>query len=251
MHFSILLFLIQIFSACSKKSTLPDTENPGQPNNGTVRGRVVNQQGQPIGQARIHISNDIYYNVGVQTTSNDNGLYQANIPEGSWRAYAQINVEYQGRLFQRLDLDPENTQSFTADSAAVRNFTWKLTGLKPEPLAGYYGGLIALYNDPNCEIWDVENIEFTLTPLAPLIDGSQGATLKLKSGLPGSDNFKLLKDVPIGKYEVTAKHLPTGKRLKLAPHNSQDDFNDSMVLYFEPELNFCNNCTVIVFTDRE
>lgn len=252
-YIPLILFAIQTIGACSKSnsSSGDDDQNPGNPDRGTVIGRVLTQQGIPVRNARVFISNDLYYNVGLQTSTNDNGNYQIAVPEGSWRAYAQMDVMYEGRLFQRLDLAPENTNSFSTDSAAVRNFTWKLTGTKPAPLAGYFGGLIALYNDPNCEIWDVENIEFTLTPLAPLIDGSTGETLKLRSGVPGSDHFKLLKDVPIGKYKVTATHLPSGKKLKLAPHNNQENFGDSITLYFEPELNFCTNCSVIVFTDRE
>ena len=142
------------------------------------------------------------------------------------------------------------SHSFAGGEGAVRNFRWKLSGEKPVPLAGYYGGLVNLYNDPNCELWDVENIEFTFTPDGPMIDGSAGMVIKTTSGLPGTDNFKKIPDVPMGRYIVTAKHLPSGKTIKLAHNNGQYNYSNSITIDFEPELNFCNRCMVILYNDK-
>src|SRR5690606_1252525 len=111
---------------------------------------------------------------------------------------------------------------------AVRNFEWRLTGKRPEPLSGEYGGLVTFDSYPGVYI-DDKQIEFTFTPLTPLIDGSTGTTLQLKS----PDGYTL-KDIPMGRYEVTARYQ--GKSVKLRKWNTDDTFQEKFILDFEPEI---------------
>src|SRR3546814_11710318 len=50
----------------------------------------------------------------------------------------------------------------------------------------------------------MEDVELTLTPSGPLIDGSEGKTLVLRQGDHYWVQFGYLEDIPIGRYTVTA-----------------------------------------------
>lgn len=54
----------------------------------------------------------------------------------------------------------------------------------------------------------------------------------------------------MGKYIVTAKHLPSDKALKLSNYNGPDNYTHSLAIGFEPELNYCNRCMAIAYSDR-
>lgn len=45
---------------------------------------------------------------------------------------------------------------------------------------GFYGGTVYLYPDPDNDIRDSENIEFTFTHVANLIDGNPGQVIVRK-----------------------------------------------------------------------
>lgn len=70
-----------------------------------------------------------------------------------------------------------------------------------------------------------------------------------KGGRPQTATYSQVPDIPIEKYTVTAKHVPTGKSLKLRK-SYQGDYAASMVAEFEPEFNFYNRCLTIQFSDK-
>ncbi|HKO82339.1 MAG TPA: carboxypeptidase-like regulatory domain-containing protein [Chitinophagaceae bacterium] len=237
-----------ILIACANNS-VQGNDNFDQVEKGFAKGRVVDTQGKPIAGAKVYVDNTIYFNSGISTTTNADGFYKVQVPPGSWRVYAEITIQYNGRKFKKLDLHPDNADSFAGTDGVVRNFQWKLTGEKPEPLVGFYGGLVNLFNNPNGNMYDVENIEFTFTPAGPLIDGSEGLVIKAKCGAPRSESYSKINDIPMGKYVVTAKYLPSGKQLKLSDYNGQDNYVPSLTIEFEPELNYCNRCMAIAYSD--
>lgn len=247
-----LLFLSIIFSnmlaACSANDETSNNDY-SKPEKGFAKGRVLDTKGKPIAGAKLYIDNTIYYNSGLSTTTNAEGYYRIQVPQGSWRVYAEITITYNGRRFKKIELDPDNADSFAGSDGVVRNFQWKLTGEKPEPLVGFYGGLANLFNNPNGNMYDVENIEFTFTPDGPLIDGSAGAVIKTKCGAPRSETYSKINDIPMGRYIVTAKHLPSGKNLKLSDYSGPDNYSYSLTIEFEPQLNYCNRCMAIAYSD--
>jgi hypothetical protein len=237
-----------VLVACTDSIARGDV-NYTRPEKGYAKGRVVDTKGQPIAGARIYVDNTLYDNSGISTTTNADGYYRIQIPRGSWRVYAETSIAYNGKNFDKLVLHPNNPNSFADAEGAIRNFQWKLTGERPKPLAGYYGGLVNLLNNPNGKLYDVENIEFTFTPDGALIDGSTGSIIKAKSGAPGTENYSRINDIPIGRYTVTAKHLPSGRQLKLSCNNGQHNFTPSLSIDFEPALNYCTKCMAIVFSE--
>lgn len=62
-------------------------------------------------------------------------------------------------------------------------------------------------------------------------------------------DFNVADTLSLPEYTVTAKHIPTGKTLKLRTAY-EGDYGNSMVAGFEPELNFCSRCLTIQFTDQ-
>ena len=250
----LLILFNHLFSACDANQK--PTDHKGDINDktrvekGVAKGRVLDTGGKPIAGAKVYVDNTIYFNSGISTTTDQQGFYRVQVPLGSWRVYAEITVAYNGKRFKKIELDPDNADSFAGADGAIRNFQWRLTGEKPKPLVGFYGGLVNLFNDPNGNLYDVENIEFTFTPDGPLIDGSTGTAIKAKSGAPRTAYYSKINDIPMGRYMVTAKHLPTGKQLKLSNYNGQDNYSNSLSIEFEPELNYCTRCMAIAYSDR-
>lgn len=65
-----------------------------------------------------------------------------------------------------------------------------------------------------------------------------------------TDQYSKIVDIPMGRYLVTARHVKSGKTLKLANNNRPDEFVTTLTVEFEPELNFCSRCLAIVYSDR-
>jgi len=216
--FTTLLTLLFFPASCSKKDNdNPQTGDPDTPTSGYVKGKVVDTKGQPIRGASIIIDNTLLTNSYLTGTTNDKGEYSIKLYASTWQAYAEMNVTYNGQTY-KIDLHPDNTEGFS-QQGAVRNFQWKLTGKKPLPLQGYYDATITIQETPASLLFDRENIEWTFTPVGPLIDGSQGQTIVTKCGAPFTDDYGKIR-VPIGRYNVSAKHLPTGTQLKLGKTSS-------------------------------
>jgi hypothetical protein len=247
--FFLSVLLSNMLTACSANEGGQNPDNYTKPEKGFAKGRVLDTKGRPMAGAKIYVDNTIYFNSGINTTTNADGFYKVQVPLGSWRVYAEITVTYNGKKFKKLELDPDNADSFAGADGAIRNFKWKLAGEKPEPLVGYYGGLVNLFNNPNGNMYDVENIEFTFTPAGLLIDGSTGSVIKAKCGAPRSESYSKINDIPMGKYIVTAIHLPSGKQLKLSNYNGPDNYVSSLTIEFETELNYCSRCMAIAYSD--
>src|SRR5690606_6522978 len=82
----------------------------------------------------------------------------------------------------------------------------KLEGRDPVNGLSFYGGLIRVAEeyDDNYPNLDLKDVELILTPDGPLIDGSEGKTLKLHTNDKYWDQYHEIKDIPIGRYRVTA-----------------------------------------------
>ncbi|GGO25954.1 carboxypeptidase-like regulatory domain-containing protein [Deinococcus humi] len=167
-----------------------------------MTGTVRNSAGQPVSGVDVYAENTLYYNMNALGTTNRQGRYTITLPRneiGTWRGGARLSREYHGTVYQ-FQLVPADRSEFATRSGAIRDFTWKLTGKKPD--GGYYGGTLWMFGAVNAPGFDLGRVEVTLTPVGPIIDGSPGKVIK--GFLVGSQ----LRDIPIGRYKVSARYMP-------------------------------------------
>lgn len=210
----------------------------GNPQSGYVTGMANDGTGKPLNGVDILIDHSIFFNSGINTTTNNQGKYQIEVPTGSWYAFAKHHVTYNNKSYT-FYLHPDNSSGFGGEGA-VRNFEWKLTGTMPLPLSGKYGGLVTIDNYPGVYINESE-IEFEFTPIGKLIDGSQGSTINRQIDISSN-----IEDIPIGRYELKAEYL--GVPLKFRRWNSQETFVENYTINFEPLIDGqCNNCAKLEY----
>ncbi|GAB3893873.1 hypothetical protein GCM10028803_08480 [Larkinella knui] len=229
---------------CSKSGGDPD---PAKPTAGYLSGRVTDAQGKPLPGATIFADNTMFYNDNILATSDANGNYRMQTPNGSWQASAQIRRTYNGKSY-KLDLEPDNIDAFSGNDGAVRNFQWKLSGEKPDNPGAFYGGSVDVTNEIGKGPYDAENIAFTFTPVGPLIDGSTGKPVVYQY----DTDYNRIPDVPIGRYKITAVYKPTGAKLQV--RNRVDgtytaDGSATMDFYGEIPHWSCNNCMFIEYRE--
>lgn len=207
---------------------------------GFVKGTVSDEAGKPLAGVKIIIDHSIFYNSNLTATTDAKGSYRLKIPTGSWYAFAQLKKTYNGKTYT-FYLEPDSYDGFGGEGA-VRNFVWKLTGEKQEPLAaGFFGGSITIDKAIGAEIIEAKEIEFTLKPVGNLVDDSPGEILKLSSG----DGYKL-EDIPIGRYNVTASYR--GRSVSLRRWNTDEAFVKTLQIDFEPQISgSCDNCVKLEY----
>ncbi len=218
-----------LFLSCSEK----DKTDPDE-TNGRLTGTVTKSDGSPLNNVTILVDHSIFFNSNLSTRTNSEGRYSIKIPAGSWYAFAQHIVTYNG-LEYSFYLKPDQPQGFGAEGG-VRNFTWALTGNMPQPLSGTFGGLITFDNFPGKFVDDEKEIEWKLEPVGTLIDGSTGQLLTKKS-----QDAETIADLPIGRYELSASY--EGEALQLRKWNTDDAFETALIVDFQPVIaGQCHNC---------
>ncbi|AHG93436.1 hypothetical protein J421_5901 (plasmid) [Gemmatirosa kalamazoonensis] len=203
-------------SADASAPTDPPGETPppttsGQPNpsSGIVTGTIVDAAGRPLAGVRVVADNTLFYDPNVTGTTDAQGRYKLDLSRiaATWHMTAQVTRTYNGQEYV-FDLHPDTDASFSGLDGAVRNFDWRLTGKRPELTDGYYGGTVYAHIDifhwPDGA--DARDIEFTFTPIGPLVDGSAARPLTLRA-----PDGSRIADVPVGKYTITARLAPQGK----------------------------------------
>lgn len=240
------VLLLLMLLSCSKKD---GTNGSNEPEKGYATGKVTNADGSPYPGVKIVVDNTMIYNSFVATTTDAKGMYKVKLPAvGTFLTTASIEKTFNGKKY-KLDFHPDNIDEFSIDGA-VRNFSFKLTGKRPDDL-GYYGGTINVDKDVMSQIYDSENIELTLTPVGVLIDGTTGNILKLKPGAPNTENYGKLVDVPIGRYNISAEYISGGTRksLKLQNRVSNGPFSNTLEIDFEPAITWGFNIAVIGYKE--
>jgi hypothetical protein len=211
------------------------------PQKGMVQGRVTDTKGNPIAGVRVVVENTVFHASYTYGITNKDGYYKTAVPNGSWHVTAQMQREFLGRMY-RFELHPDTDDDFAGTKGAIRNFTWKLSGAKPRN-GGYYGSSIGVYSQPGSE-FSMEEVQLTLTPDGPLADGSKGnvITSKLTDIGGGEDG---IRDIPIGKYIITATNTTTGKRLQVRQRN-KGDYGNSFSAIFESGFTGAYHYQVVV-----
>lgn len=235
-----LLLLIGLFLqavSCAKPgdSVAPDITKPQQ---GVVKGRVVDSQGNGVANAEIIASSTDYYNKTTTAYTDASGNYRMQLPtgiaEGSYTVSGTVTRKYQGRNFT-LALYEEDSRVFSAYDGAVRNLIFRLTGKRtadseesPER-ATPLGGTLEVHHQVDNVVW--KNLELTLEPTGPLVDGSTGK--KIVTTMP-ANNYHIY-DIPVGQYRITARDRVTGKALGVTIQGTYKDYAPSVTGLFEED----------------
>ncbi len=238
--FTILLLAIVASTACSKsKGESTPIESTAK---GYATGRLTDGSGNPLAGAQVIASHNTYYNTTASATTDENGYYKLNLsnPKGNWSINAEIKRTYNGKHY-RFDVYSDNSTSITHEGG-VRNFIWKLTGHLPGAQSDIKVGGYITYMDDNSVVVPENEIEFTLIPQGNLVDGTSGQTInKRAEHFPETYNYMFsssgLRDVPVGRYKISARHIPpagTPKPLLLSIRYS-GTFSESVIADFEQE----------------
>ena len=206
---------------------------PARTERGYATGRVVDTRGEPVAGAKILLENTVFYSSSVSGSTGPDGRYRLRVHPGAWQAWATLDREYNGRTY-RLDLHPENPDSMDEDGV-VRDFTWKLEGKDPRKDFGYYGGRVTVFGDYH--FYDMADVELTLEPDGPLIDGSEGRTLVIRPDDHHWNQPDHLRDIPIGRYVMSARLLQDGgaRPLRIRDRDGKRDATERFQLDFDPE----------------
>lgn len=219
--------------SCSEAEDGQEIDQPLEAQSGFLIGEVRDSAGKPLQGVRILVDHSIFFNSNISTYTDAHGRYKVAVPRGSWYAFATHQVSYGGENFA-FYLHPEDAGGF-GEEGGVRNFTWKLSGTMPQPLSGNYGALVTLDHFPGVYI-EVNEIDFAFTPLGPLVDGSTGKKLVLRT-----NDSHTLKGIPLGRYRLTASYQ--GRPLTFRTWNSEDEFATSYEVNFKSQIpGQCDNC---------
>ncbi|MEN3540208.1 carboxypeptidase-like regulatory domain-containing protein [Microbispora sp. ZYX-F-249] len=208
---------------------------PGEVERGVLKGRVADERGRPIEGAEVVADNQLLYDSNEVARTGGDGRYRVATNIGAtFHASATITRRYNGREYS-LSLAPDDDAPFAGPSGAIRNFTWKLTGAKPDGL-GFYGGKVLFRVDLNDQLdtgafLEDEKVRLTLVPDGPLIDGSEGSRIVRTATRNGDGSG--LEDVPIGRYRITADYEGRPLAVKL---RGAGDYAQEVVADFTPVM---------------
>ncbi|PAP75052.1 hypothetical protein [Rubrivirga marina] len=190
-----------------------------------VTGGAVDTQGRPLAGALVTAHSQSLPGSTVQGTTGSNGCYRLDllpIPS-TWSVVATTDREFGGQTF-RFDLHPD-AGPLAGNLGAVRSFDWRIAGPRAE--GRFYGSPVLVYVPLGITESDVE---LTLAPVGPLVDGSAGATIT-RAAVHTGDGWAVA-DVPIGRYRISARHVPTDGPMEIRRRNA-GAYSSEVTLDFE------------------
>jgi len=215
MRVLINLFILLSLAACKKDAG--SSPSPDGPSTGAVTGKVTNSEGNPLSGIKVTVEHTVWADSYVFATTDNSGRYKAALPvdpAGSWTAKAQLEKPAYGRQY-KFDLAADHTDAFTRNQAPVRNFTWQLSGQRPD--GGYYGAHVDIYQF-GTDV-DPSQVKLVFTPVeSTLIDGTPATAVERQ--LHDVAGTFMATDIPIGKY--TVKAIYPGKTLLLDNRHDED-----------------------------
>ena len=213
--------LLIALAGCGDAATQPpdatDDSSSGSPSGSSsgssatayvAAGRVTDAAGRPIAGAEVVANNQLLVARNVVGRTDGDGRYRLELPEipATWALSASMRRTYDGNTYQ-LPLEVSDPSTFAGNRGAVRDFVWRVQG--PRPDGGYYGSPVIAYHDLNDYDLVMEDVELTLTPAAPIIDGSAGKTIV--QHLRATADGDAVVDVPLGRYTISAREAPAGR----------------------------------------
>ena len=194
---------------------------------GMVSGHVTNTAGEPIANAVVFADNTQFYDANVTAITNADGYYEIHLDDtmlGSWRVGGYVNRTFGGEEL-KLSLHPNQQGHFQASETVVRDLEWRISGSTIE--GGHYGGDVWVHADISGEYIDTGLVEVTFTPVGPLIDGS------VRDSLTKTPRVRLILDVPLGTYEVTARYKDGRNSPLLVRKRDTGTYSQSAKVSFE------------------
>jgi hypothetical protein len=231
-YFSLVASLVGL-GACSKQAGGDVSPSNDKTQAGVVKGHVVDTQGRPIAGAKIIANSANYFNDTNMGFTDANGNYKISLPNGpmagAFYVRGSVQVKFEGKVYQ-LPLFTEDDGTFTPDEGAVKNLQLKLSGERTGNFGddGLYGGTVEITNRTDSPYLRLADVEFTMEPLG-LIDDTKGETLTFHA-----DGYVITaKGIPIGKYRVSARHIPTNKPLRIRVMDSNTAYQSSVTTTFQ------------------
>jgi len=237
---TIAALLTAALAACGGSDTGPD-EGPDNGNGGgdgnasayVVTGRVVDPQGQPLSGVEVVADNLLLYDSNVLGRTGSDGSYRIQLPEvaSTYRITASYTKRWQGRDWV-FPLEAQDEDEIAGNEGGDVDFEWKLTGQRPD--GGFYGGMVVVYNSYADLELEETNVELTLTPVGPLVDGSSGSEITAKPVVTADGDA--IRGVPIGQYTITARYVAPGQTpepLLVRRRNSGAAFSAALAGSFE------------------
>lgn len=237
----IICFLLSIslisLAACSKpagEGISPDSGSNATSQAGYVTGTVRDAQGKPIKGAEITINNTGEVVNNLIGYSDANGNYKIKLSTGSgpligsYYVRGHVTVNYLNYSF-KLALFVEDDSAFSPEAGAVKNLHLAIAGPRSNfGDSGWYGGTIEVDNHTTDSHFP--NIEVTLEPVGPLVDGSIGKTQVARPDWMYSYN------IPVGQYKITARDVATNEPLAVKNYYYDKGYKASTTGVFEPIL---------------
>ena len=217
-------------ASCTKSGDPSAAPTPGVPETGYVTGHVVDAQNRPLQDAEVAVNSTGAYAPNLFAHTDANGNYRIKLPlgpqTGQYYVRGHVRFTYENQPYN-LMLLTENDRPFTIDESPVRNMHLTLAGDRAQNFSdsGYFGGTLEVDNHTSNAHFP--NIEVTLEPAGPLVDGSTGVTQVAKPDWMYSYN------IPVGKYRVTARDKATGRALTVKNYYHDQGFQSSMLATFE------------------
>ncbi|MFD0679386.1 MULTISPECIES: stalk domain-containing protein [unclassified Paenibacillus] len=194
-----------------------------------VKGYVRDAKGRPLPGVKVYADNTLLYDSNIIGVSDENGHYRLELAHiaTTWNMSADIIRQYNGKRF-KFNLNTD--LPFAGSTGAVRDFTWTK-----------FDGHIFIYPDiysfdESMPEFQMSDLELTFVPVGPLLDGSAGQTITQQAGrIPGGLG---VKELPIGRYKVTARWMPEGHNPKpmLLRINGTGKFVQTLEFEFEDPM---------------
>lgn len=245
------LFLALLSSCETSKNDSNQDPYPVENEEGYASGTITDSNGNPINNASVRIDNTMFYNSNTIITTDNAGKYKTKLAAvGTYNVTAVWVKELNGKSYT-IELHPDKYE-IMSNTGGVRNFQVKLTGKKADGL-GYYGGSVSINAAVGSNIYDSENIEFTLVPVGKLLDGSTGKRLIVKEGAAYSQDYGYLVDIPLGRYIMEAIYTTEYGKVTLKIRKKFDEtsvYTSTFTLDFEPETPIGKNMAIIEYTEQ-
>lgn len=202
---------------------------------GYLRGYALNTNGKPLKGVRIMLAAPtIGYGSTAQIARTDaRGYYEIKpLYGGCTVRSAGYSLSYRGKMYA-LPLHPADGQLDSIDTnGEIENFVLLTYGpvsaaiadKNPEYTGAYYGGAFTFeYSTreaedtlaPRRNLLLDSDVEVTLTPDGPLLDGSKGRVIVVRKKITPRGYFPI-NDIPIGRYKIKANLLSeSGRALKI------------------------------------
>ena len=191
---------------------------------GFVRGYVRDIQGHPLKGALIGVRSTAvggFYS-GASAKTDAQGYYEIKAPWGVGSFYCAGYTTDYGELIAAFGLHPTDgeTDEFATASGVVKNWVLLPYGVgdrakaqdDPKYCGNYYGGTLVFnyYVEDGSQSKSAlpanSQVEITLTPDGPLLDGSKGTSIVVRKAIgSGFSGMFYLNNIPVGVYKIKAQ----------------------------------------------